>query len=136
MSKEWLWWLGEFGLAATVAIVAGFVTKDVPLSILYGLFVGTVFFALRTHTRTASQLNRDVAELEDKALSLPVTLHHLENVDPYLKQIIESERNEFLRLAREVVDGQITVKTRTTNDVVFDYMKTLSNSAKNINNGG
>ena len=46
MSKEWLWWLGEFGLAAVVAVVAGFVTKDVPISILYGLFVGTVFFVL------------------------------------------------------------------------------------------
>jgi hypothetical protein len=41
MSNEWRWWLGEFGLAATVAVVAGFVTRDVPISILYGLFVGT-----------------------------------------------------------------------------------------------
>ena len=123
MTREWLWWLGEFGLAATVAVVAGFVTRDVPISILYGLFVGTVFFALRTHTRAASQLNRDVAELENKALNLPITPRHLENVDPYLKHIIESERNEFLRLAREVIDGEVTVKTRTPIQVIFDYVK-------------
>ena len=125
MGREWLWWAGEFGLAATVAVVAGFVTGDVPISIIYGLFAGIVFFAIRTHTRAASQVNRDVAELEDKALSLPITLSHLENVDPYLKSIIVSERNDFLRLAREVIDGKITMKTRTTNDVVFDYMKLL-----------
>jgi len=47
----------------------------------------------------------------------------LENVDPYLKQIIESERNEFLRLAREVIDGEITVKTRTAGHFVLDFWK-------------
>jgi hypothetical protein len=125
LGKEWLWWLGEFGLAAVVAVVAGFVTRDIPISILYGLFVGTVFFALRTHTRAASQLNRDVVELEDKALNLPITPRHLENVDPHLKHVIESERNEFLRLAREVIDGQITIKTRTTGQLVLDYWKLI-----------
>ncbi len=50
MTKEWLWWLGEFGLAVVVAVVSGFVTKDVPVSILYGLFVGTVFFVLRQNS--------------------------------------------------------------------------------------
>jgi len=123
MSKEWLWWLGEFGLAVVVAVVAGFVTKDVPISILYGLFVGTVFFALRTHTRAASQLDQGVAKLEDKALNLPITPSHLENVDPYLKNIIETERNEFMRQAREVIDGEITVKTRTTGQLIIDYWK-------------
>ena len=43
MGKEWLWWLGEFGLAATVAVIAGFVTRDVPISILYGLFIGSAY---------------------------------------------------------------------------------------------
>jgi len=123
MSKEWLWWLGEFGLAAVVAVVAGFVTRDVPISILYGLFVGTVFFVLRQQTRITSQHERQVSEMDDKALDLPITLSHLENVDPYLKHIIESERKEFLRLAREVIDGEITVKTRTSGQVIIDYMK-------------
>jgi len=123
MGKEWLWWLGEFGLAATVAVIAGFVTRDVPISILYGLFVGTVFFVLRQLTRITSRLDRQVSEMEDKALNLPITLSHLENVDPYLKHIIESERKEFLRLAREVIDGEITVKTRTSGQVIIDYMK-------------
>lgn len=123
MSKEWLWWLGEFGLAATVAVIAGFVTRDVPISILYGLFVGTVFFALRQNSRVASQFHKEVTELEDKALNLPITLSHLENVDPYLKYIIDIERNEFLRLAKEVIDGDITVKTRTTGQLIIDYWK-------------
>ena len=123
MSKEWLWWLGEFGLAAVVAAVAGFVTRDIPISILYGLFVGTVFFVLRQNSRVASQFHKEVTELEDKALNLPITLSHLENVDPYLKYIIDIERNEFLRLAKEVIDGEITVKTRTTGQLIIDYWK-------------
>jgi hypothetical protein len=121
MSNEWRWWLGEFGLAATVAVVAGFVTRDVPISILYGLFVGTVFFVLREHRRVASQLRQGVSDIKDEALNLPITLRHLENV--YLKQIIESERNEFLRLSREVIDGEITIKSRTTGQLVLDYWK-------------
>ncbi|TES90567.1 MAG: hypothetical protein E3J94_04870 [Desulfobacteraceae bacterium] len=123
MSKEWLWWLGEFGLVAVVAVVAGFVTRDVPISILYGLFVGTVFFVLREHRRVVAQQERQVYMMEDKALNLPITLSHLENVDPYLKHVIESERNEFLRLAREVIDGEITIKTRTTGQLIIDYWK-------------
>jgi len=70
MGREWLWWLGEFGLAATVAIVAGFVTGDVPISILYGLFVGTVFFVLREHRRVVSQHERLVNEMEDRAMTI------------------------------------------------------------------
>jgi hypothetical protein len=123
MTKEWFWWLGEFGLAAGVAIVAGFVTRDVPISILYGLFVGTVFFILREHRRVASQLQQGVSDIKDEALNLPITTRHLENVDPHLKHIIDSEKNEFLRLAREVIDGEITIKTRTTGQLVIDYWK-------------
>ena len=131
MAKEWLWWLGEFGLAAVVAVVAGFITGDVPISILYGLFVGTVFFVLRQLTRITSRLDRHVSEMENKALNLPITLSHLENVDPYLKHIIESERNEFLRLAKEVIDGQITIKSNTSGQVLIDYMR-LANPGDKI----
>ena len=123
MNKEWLWWLGEFGLAAIVAVVAGLVTKDVPISILYGLFVGTVFFVLRQNSRVASQFHREVSELEDKALNLPVTLRHLEDVDPYLKQIVRSERNELLRLAKEAEDGKLTVKARIIASFLPNYYK-------------
>ena len=123
MSKEWLWWLGEFGLAATVAVVAGFVTGDIPISILYGLFVGTVFFVLRQQSSITSQQERQVSELDDIVLNLPITSRHLENVDTYLKYLVESERNEFLRLAREVIDGEITLKIHTTAQFILDYMK-------------
>ena len=102
MGKEWLWWLGEFGLAATVAVVAGFVTRDVPISILYGLFVGTGFFVLREHRRVVAQHERQVMEMEDKALNLPVTLRYKKEVDPYLRQLTESARDEAIRLAKEV----------------------------------
>ena len=123
MSKEWLWWLGEFGLAATVAVVAGFVTKDVPISILYGLFVGTVFFVLRQNSRVASQFHKEVTELEDKALNLPVTLSYLEDVDPYLKQIVRSERSELLRLAKGAADGDIVLRTRHIVQIMNDMHK-------------
>jgi len=89
MGKEWLWWLGEFGLAATVAVVAGFVTKDVPISILYGLFVGTVFFVLREHRRVVIQHEKLVTEMEDKALNLPPTFTHLEILEPNVRHLIE-----------------------------------------------
>lgn len=125
MSKEWLWWIGEFGLAATVAVVAGFVTGDVPLSILYGLFVGTVFFALRTHSRIASQQERQVNEMEDKALNLPTTFSHLENIDPYMKHTLDSERKELIRLAKEVNDGQIAVRSRPTVQLMLDFHKLI-----------
>jgi len=123
MSKEWLWWLGEFGLAAVVAIVAGFVTGDVPISILYGLFVGTVFFVLRHLTRVTSQLDRQVSEMKDEALNLPMKFSHLENADPYIKHIIDGERNELLRLAREVGDGELTIRARPITQLVLDYWR-------------
>ena len=123
MSKEWLWWLGEFGLAAVVAVVAGFVTGDVPISILYGLFVGTVFFSLREHKRVVAQHERQVSEMEDKALNLPIKLSHLENTDPYMKHIIEAERNELIRMAREVGDGELTLRSRPTVQLAADFMK-------------
>jgi len=123
MSKEWRWWLGEFGLAAVVAVVAGFVTRDVPISILYGLFVGTVFFALREQRRVVSQHEKQISDMEDKALNLPMKLSHLENADPYLKHIIDGERNELLRLAREVGDGELTIRSRSTGQLALDYIK-------------
>ncbi len=123
MSKEWLWWLGEFGLAAVVAVVAGFVTIDVPISILYGLFVGTVFFILREFKRVIAQFSGEVTDLEDKVLNLPMKLSHLENADPYLKHIIDGERDELLRLAREVGDGELTLRSRSTVQSVIDFMK-------------
>jgi len=110
MSKEWLWWLGEFGLAATVAIVAGFVTRDVPISILYGLFVGTVFFALREHRRVVAQQERQVAEMEDKVLNLPVTLSKLGEADPYLRHLVHLSKDETIRYAKGAVEGEIIVK--------------------------
>ena len=123
MNKEWRWWLGEFGLATVVAVVAGFVTKDVPISVLYGLFVGTVFFVLRQNSRVASQFHQEVTELEDKALNLPVTLSHLENVDPMLKQIVHSERNELLRLAKEAAEGEVVLRARHIAKIVQDFHK-------------
>lgn len=123
MSKEWLWWLGEFGLAALVAVVAGFVTRDVPISILYGLFVGTVFFILRQLTRITSQFDRQVSEMEDKALNLPTTSSHLEGIEPYFKQILRSERNDLLRMAKEATDGEIVLRTRAIAHNIIDFYK-------------
>ena len=120
MSKEWLWWLGEFGLVAVVAVVAGFVTKDVPISILYGLFVGTVFFSLREHRRVVAQHERQVSEMEDKAMNFPVTLSHRGDVDPFLKRIVHSEKEELLRLAREAEDGGIRLMSRPVVNTVVD----------------
>jgi len=130
MGKEWLWWLGEFGLAATVAIVAGFVTRDVPISILYGLFVGTVFFVLRAHTRIASQQERQINEIEDKVLDLPVTPIHLEGVHPSLTYILQSERNELLRMAKEVTNGEITLRTRPMRDYVNSFYRRITHGDK------
>ncbi len=123
MSKEWLWWLGEFGLVAVVAVVAGFVTKDVPISILYGLFVGTVFFSLREHKRVVAQHERQVSEMKNEALSLPPTFSHLENVDPHMKFLIERERGELLRLAKEVAEGHILLRSRPLYQIVSDFHK-------------
>jgi len=123
MGKEWLWWLGEFGLAAAVAVVAGFVTKDVPISILYGLFVGTVFFVLREHRRVASQLHKEVTEWEDKAINFPVTLSHRDDVDPYLKQLSRAYRDEALRLAKESTDGEVILRPRALPNIAMDLIK-------------
>ena len=123
MGREWLWWLGEFGLAAAVAVIAGFVTRDVPISILYGLFVGTVFFALRELRRVISQFSEEVADIEDKALNLPITLSKLENVDPYFKQLAHSAKDEALRFAKGAVDGEILIKARHMVQVAIELIK-------------
>jgi len=113
MGKEWLWWIGEFGLAAIVAVIAGFVTRDVPISILYGLFVGTVFFALREHKSVVVQQKRQASELEDKVLNLPVTLSKLEEASPFMKGLAHSARDEAIRYIKGAVDGEIVVKARS-----------------------
>ena len=123
MGREWLWWLGEFGLAATVAIVAGFVTRDIPISILYGLFVGTVFFNLRQFTRISSRFDRQVSEMEDKALNLPITLSKLEEASPYLKRLAHSAREEAIRQIKGAVDGEIVVKARSMIQEAIDLYK-------------
>ena len=123
MSREWLWWLGEFGLAAVVAVVAGFVTGDVPISILYGLFVGTVFFVLREHRRVVAQHERQVSLMEDKALNLPTTFSHLENVDPHMRHLIERERSDLLRLAKEIAEGEISLRARPAYQIMLDFHK-------------
>ena len=120
MPKEWLWWLGESGLAAIVAVVAGFVTKDVPISILYGLFVGTVFFVLREHRRVASQLHQDVSNMKDEVLNLPTALSHRKDIDPFLKSIVNSEKEELLRLAKEADNGEIQLMARPILSTVVD----------------
>jgi hypothetical protein len=123
MNKEWRWWLAEFGLATVVAVVAGFVTKDIPISVLYGLFVGTVFFVLRELRRVVSQFDRQVSEMENKALNLPTTLSQKEDVDPYLKQIFNSERNQLLRMAKEITDGEIVLHSRPVGQTILDFWK-------------
>ena len=116
-------WLGEFGLAAVVAVVAGFVTRDVPISILYGLFVGTVFFVLREHKRVVAQQERQVMEMKNEALNLPPTFTHLEIIDPHLRHLIESERNELLRVAKEVAEGKFILRSRPVWKIVNDFRK-------------
>ena len=123
MSKEWLWWLGEFCLAGVVAVVAGFVTRDVPISILYGLFTGTVFFILREHRRVSTKFERHVEELEDKALDLPATLRYKEGVDPYLQQLVRSYKNETLQLAKEAAEGEVLVKARPLASIAIELAK-------------
>jgi len=123
MNKEWIWWLGEFGLAAVVAVVAGFVTKDVPISILYGLFVGTVFFILREHRRVTSQQERNAIEWEDRVMKFPVALSHRGDIDPFLRRIVQFEKDELMRLAKEAEDGKLTVKARIIARFLPDYYK-------------
>jgi len=48
--------------------------------------------------------------MEDKALNLPTTLRHREDIDPFLKQVVFSSRDETLRLAKEVETGEVTLK--------------------------
>jgi len=122
MGKEWLWWLGEFGLAATVAIVAGFVTRDVPISILYGLFVGTVFFVLRHFSLVASRFQKEVDELEDKALNLP-TSSHKEDIDPFFKQVARHSRDEAIRLGREITNGKFYIQSRSLANIILEYFR-------------
>jgi len=123
MGKEWLWWLGEFGLAAIVAVIAGFVTGDIPISILYGLFIGTVFFVLRQQIRINSQQERKISEMEDKVLNLPVTLSKLDEASPYLKRLAHSARDEAIRYIKGAVDGEIVVKARNIVQVAIDIYK-------------
>jgi len=123
MSKEWLWWLGQFGLAATVAVVSSFVTRDVPISILYGLFVGTVFFILREHRRVSSKFEWHVEELEDKALDLPPTLRHKKDVDTFLQQLVRSYKDETLHLAKEAAEGEVLVKARPLAGITMELAK-------------
>jgi len=123
MSKEWLWWLGEFGLAATVAVVAGFVTRDVPISILYGLFVGTVFFILRQNSRFASQFHQEVKDFEGKALNLTVTMSQLDDANQIMKQLAHSAKDEAIRFAKGAVDGEIVVKARSILQTAIDIYK-------------
>jgi hypothetical protein len=123
MGKEWLWWLGEFGLAATVAVVAGFITGDVPISILYGLFVGTVFFVLRQHSRVASQFHQEVKDFEDRALNLTVTQSQLEGANPYLKQLAYSAKGDAIQFAKGAVDGEILIKPRHLVQVSIELIK-------------
>ena len=120
MSKEWLWWLSEFGLVAVVAVVAGFVTMDVPISILYGLFVGTVFFVLREHRRVASQLHQDVSNMKDEVLNLPTALSHRKDIHPFLKKIVHLEKDELLRLAKEAEEGEMRLMSRPVLNPVTD----------------
>ena len=123
MSKEWLWWLGEFGLAAIVAVIAGFVTGDIPISILYGLFIGTVFFVLRQQIRINSQQERQISEMEDKVLNLPVTLSKLDEASPFMKGLAHSARDEAIRYIKGAVDGEIVVKARSIIQEAIDMYK-------------
>ncbi|MEE9366453.1 MAG: hypothetical protein V3W44_07190, partial [Dehalococcoidales bacterium] len=109
--------------AAVVAVVAGFVTRDVPISILYGLFVGTVFFVLREHRRVVSQQERQVSEMKNEALNLPSTFSHLENVDPHMRHLIERERSDLLRLAKEIAEGEISLRARPAWQIMLDFHK-------------
>jgi hypothetical protein len=123
MGREWLWWLGEFGLAAVVAVVAGFVTGDVPISILYGLFVGTVFFVLREHRRVAFQLHQDVSNIEDKVLNLPSTLRDKPDINPFMKQVANRSRDDAIRLAKEAESGEIVLHSINLINVMTEMLK-------------
>lgn len=123
MFGEWRWWLGEFVLATVVGVVSGFLTKDVPISVLYALFAGTAFFILREHKRVSSHCEHNVAQWEQKALNLPITLSHLENGDPYIKQLVRSAINEGQLLARGAADGEIVLRPRSIQQIAIDFIK-------------
>ena len=123
MSREWLWWLGEFGLAAVVAVVAGFVTKSIPISILYGLFVGTVFFILREHRRVSTKFEKHVDELEDKALDLPAALRHKQDIDTYLQHLVRLYKDETYRIAKEAAEGEVFIKARPLANIAGELVK-------------
>lgn len=130
MGREWLWWLGEFGLAATVAVVAGFVTGDVPISILYGLFVGTVFFVLREHRRVVIQHEKLVTEMEDKALNLPPTLRYQEGNDPYLRHLAQTARDEAMRLSKEAANGDVIMHSPPFVNMMADFFRLMKTGDK------
>ncbi len=95
-------------------------TRDVPISILYGLFVGTVFFVLREHRRVASQLHQDVSNMKDEVLNLPTALSHRKDIHPFLKKIVHLKKDELLRLAKEAEEGEMRLMSRPVLNPVTD----------------
>jgi hypothetical protein len=85
--------------------------------------VGTVFFVLRHLTRVTSQLDKQVSEMKDEALNLPTALSHREYADPFLRKIVQFEKEELLRLAKEAEDGKLTVKARIIARFLPEYYK-------------
>ena len=122
MSKEWLWWLGEFGLAAVVAVVAGIVTKDVPISILYGLFVGTVFFTTREHIRVVSKHERQIVDMENKLLGVS-QLNYLENYPSFFQKIVTREKKDLQDLAEDIAKGEINLTAHTLSEYIEDFSR-------------
>ncbi len=123
MTKEWRWWLGEAGTAVVVAFVSSYFTKDVPVSVLYGLFGGTVFYVLREHARLISEFGRKMTEWENKALGLPATLSYPKNVDTYLQQQVRLKKEELLRLAKGAEEGEIVLRPRSVQQAAIDFLK-------------
>jgi hypothetical protein len=123
MGKEWRWWLGEFGTATAVGIISSIFTKDIPISILCGLVVGTVFFILRENKRLTDGLNQGIAEWEDKALELSTVLGYLQNLDPYFKKQVLAKKDELLRLAKDAKDGEITFRPRSIQQIAIDILR-------------
>jgi hypothetical protein len=74
--------------------------------------VGTVFFVLREHRRVVIQHEQLVSQMEDKAMNFPLALSHRGDIDPFLRRIVQFEKEELLRLAKEAEDGKLTVKAR------------------------
>ena len=61
--------------------------------------------------------------MEDKAMNFPVTLSNRGDMDPFLKKIVHSEKDELLRLAKEAEDGKLTVKARIIARFLPEYFK-------------